>query len=432
MRSLCIASIVMLSGCMGNPQKIASMNQMLMTGHLAEAAQIAEQQDKGETEVLSSLNKGMLRRMTAKYSASNAIFEKAKRQIDDQYGVSVTDQLGAVTINDTLRDYSGDRYEQVLLHAFMAMNYIDMGLPDSARVEMLQADVKMREWGDQPEEDPFIRYLSGIIYELLGEPDEAIVSYRKAVQVYRETQDKQATAIPLQLKTDLLNLLYNNGRDQEYQQLKREFKMSSFKPAGKGDSSVIVILNHGAAPHRSEHAIQTLATEVDHIVRIALPRYKHGPRQLNTPVVSVSGREKGFEKVEDVDALARWSLDDDMAIITTRAIARAVIKHKAHQKAKEKDPLAGFLTKITNLATERADTRSWTTLPQQIELARVPVPAGQQEVVIKMKNAAGFTIDKIKRNVKVPRGGVAVVSAHWVAPIIKNIPANATKTAQAK
>ena len=51
---------------------------------------------------------------------------------------------------------------------------------------MLQANVKMMEWGDEPEEDAFLRYLEGIIYESLGELDSALISYRKAYTVYKE------------------------------------------------------------------------------------------------------------------------------------------------------------------------------------------------------------------------------------------------------
>lgn len=431
LRLLCVCALLLQAGCMAAMQQRASMNTHLATGNFAAAAQLAEQQDSNESDVLASLNKGMLRRMVSDYKGSNAIFEKAKRRIDDLYGVSVSDQLAAFTINDTLRDYSGDRYEQVLLHAFMALNYIELGLPESARVEMLQADVKMREWGEQPEEDPFVRYLSGIIYEMMGEYDEAVVSYRKAVHVYRDTRHKHNTAVPKQLKTDLLNLLYRQNRRSEYDQLKREFSMQNFEPLPRDASHVVVVLNHGTAPARSEHAIQTFATELQNVVRIALPRYARPANRLNKPVLSIAGNEKGFETVENVDALARAALEDDMGSITARAIARAVVKHQTSTRAAEKGgELAGFFATVTNLVTERADTRSWTTLPQQIQLARLTVAPGQHDVVMKMKNSAGYTIDRVKRRVNVPRGGLALTSIHWVAPLPQNRAIQASTTSR--
>ena len=157
------------------------MRDNLLAGRADLARIAAEQKDEDEDDVLASLNKGMLRRMTDDYSGSNRIFELAKQRIESLYGISVTDTAASLTINDAMRDYKGDRYEQVLLHAYMAMNYLQLGEPDAARVEMLQADVKMMECGDQPDEDPFVRYLAGMIFEALGEKDQAVVSYRKAM-----------------------------------------------------------------------------------------------------------------------------------------------------------------------------------------------------------------------------------------------------------
>ena len=409
----------MLSACVPNVKQQASMHDLLHSGRIMEAANIVEQQDTSESDVLASLNKGMLRRMTQDYRASNRIFEKAKRRIEELYGVSVTEQLGAVTVNDTLRKYSGDRYEQVLVHAYMALNYMELGLPDSARVEILQADIKMKEWGEQPEEDPFVRYLSGIIYEMLGEDDEAIIAYRKAVQIYRETTHKQNVGIPRQLRADLLNALHRQGRKNEYNQKLREFGMSGFKPAPRNQGSVVVVLNQGTAPRRSENAIQTFATDIQHIVRIALPQYKTPAPNLKAARLQVAGNDTALETVENIDALARHALKEDMPAITARAIARAVIKHQANEKAREKSDFAGFLTKITNLVTERADTRSWSTLPQEIQLARVYLPAGEHPLAINIKNSAGYTVDSIQRKVAIKPRQTNLVSAHWVAPVVQ-------------
>ena len=425
-----ILCVTALSGCLAVPAKRASMNQLLDSGRIVEAAQVAESQDQYGDDVLSSLNKGILRRMTGDFKGSNRIFERAKRKIDDLYGVSIGDQLAAVTINDTLRDYSGDRYEQVILHAYMALNYLELGLPDSARVEMLQADVKMREWGEQPEEDPFVRYLSGIIFDMLGEYDEAVIAYRKAINAYRDTAHKQQTGVPYQLRADLLDALHKADRKQEYRQLAEQFRMTKYRPAGRDTSTVVMVLNNGAAPRRRQHAIQSFATEIENMVRIALPKYDSGKPLLKTPVLKVAEIETAFYKVHDIDALARHALDEEMPVITARALARAVVKHQASERAKEESGLAGFITKIASIATEQADTRSWTTLPQEIQVIRVRVPAGQHDLVIEMRNAAGYTVDTIRRSVNVPAGGSAVTSAHWVAPVV--LPAQTTTTAAAQ
>lgn len=396
------------------------MRDNLFAGQVDVALAVVEKEDKSEDDVLACLNKGVLRRMVNDYSGSNQILEVAKQRIEELYGVSVTEQLGAVTVNDTLRKYSGSRYEQVLLHAYMALNYIQMGDLDAARVEILQADVKMQEWGEAPEEDPFVRYLSGMIYEALGETDQAIVAYRQAKSIYNATSEKQQLDVPQVLKADLLRTLASEGLWDEYKNLKSGFGMSSFKPTklGNGFGELIVILNNGLAPVRSSNFITTATgTDVVDIVKIAVPTYSSSTRPLYGARLVVNNKSVNLETVENIDALARNALDDEMPAITARAIARAVVKHKTQKEAEDRGgALAGFLMTITNIATEHGDTRSWTTLPQEIQVARIVLPKGPQNVQIQMINGAGVAVDVIDKVVDIKSGKLSFVAEHWVSP----------------
>ena len=100
-----------------------------------------------------------------------------------------------------------------------------------------------------------------------------------------------------------------------------------------------------------------------------------------------------------------------------RAIARAVVKYQSQKNAQEQHALAGFLLTVTNLATERADTRSWTTLPQEIQLARVVLPVGQQDVSIEIVNAAGRVVDSIDASVNIMPRQHSFLTRHWIAPV---------------
>jgi hypothetical protein len=123
-----------------------------------------------------------------------------------------------------------------------------------------------------------------------------------------------------------------------------------------------------------------------------------------------------FETVENVDSLARQALEKDMPLIMTRAIARAVVKYKSQSSAQDQNALAGFLLTVTNLATERADTRSWTTLPQEIQMARVLLPVGQQDVSIEIVNTAGRVVDIIEDSIDIQPGRHSFLAHHWIAP----------------
>jgi hypothetical protein len=418
-RIILVLLVLCLAGCATYSMQATSMRDKLLAGRADLARQTAEEKDQDQDDVLACLNKGMLRRMTNDYVGSNQIFEIAKQRMESLYGVSISDAAASVTINDAVRDYKGDRYEQILLHAYMAMNYLQLGEFDSARVEILQADVKMMEWGEQPDEDPFVRYLAGMIYEALGEDDQALVSYRKAMDVYMATRNEQLITVPEMLQKDLLRLLEDQGLRDEYRKLKSEFGMASFKPAEPGDESgeLIVILNNGLAPIREESAIMTFSPEVQSNVRIALPVYKYESTPVNKARLKTGEKLFDLETVENIDRLARQALDDDMPLVMARAIARAVVKYQSQKSAQEQHALAGFLLTVTNLATERADTRSWTTLPQEIQMTRVVLPVGQQDVSIEIVNAAGRVIDSIDTSVNILPRQHSFLTRHWIAPV---------------
>lgn len=408
-----------LTGCMGLGSKAASMQIELAAGRIDNAFAIAEKEDSNEEEVMACLNKGMLRRIKGDYQGSNRIFEVAKNHIEELYGVSVSEQAGSLIINDTLRSFVGDRYEQVLLHAYMAMNYIQLDDLDSARIEMMQADVKMQEWGDDPEDDPFVRYLSGMIFEALGEKDQAVIAYRQAKNVYQSTKKKQNIGVPAILKKDLLRSLASEGLTDEFRVLRKEFKMGNFKAkvTARGFGELIVILNSGLAPVRKEASIAAVGHEMTNTFKIAVPSYPQSKQNFSARVTFENGRSARLELVENIDALARAALNDDMPLITARAVARAVVKHNTQKNIEDRGgALAGFLATVVNIATEQADTRSWVTLPKTIQMTRVKLPVGINKVNIEIYNAAGILVDRINKEVLVKPRQSAFLTEHWVAP----------------
>ncbi len=419
---LCIS--ISLQSCASYGSHAVTMREGLLHGDPKASLAVAELKDSDQEEVVASLDKGMLRRMNDDYIGSNQILEVAKQEIENLHGFSITENLASVAINETLRGYEGDHYEQLLLHAYMALNYIELGQIDGGRVEMLQANVKMMEWGDEPEEDAFLRYLEGMIYENMGEIDSALISYRKAYIIYKEKGGKQYPIAPDAIKKDLLRLLAWNGLWSEYKTYKKEFKFNDYKPAKASNKygELIVLLNNGLAPIRGEKAIHIFSSEVESNLRVAFPVYDHPKQSLFLPRVSVNNKQYAMDKVEDIDDLARYSLAQDMPGIMVRATARAVVKYNTQQTASDQGSLAGLLMTVTNIVTERADTRSWTTLPQEIRLQRILLPVGEHQIKVQMVNVAGRVVDEINETVVIKPKQSSFVVKHWNTPVPKNIP----------
>ena len=134
------------------------------------------------------------------------------------------------------------------------------------------------------------------------------------------------------------------------------------------------------------------------VVRVALPRLVSQKTLVPIDPVSLIG-ENGvrvtvnMELAHDGTALAEKALSERMASITVKALSRAATKLALAEIAalgaqaaagKDAGPLVGLLVgglaKALARASEKADKRSWQTLPDEIHLARVWVPAGSYQV----------------------------------------------------
>jgi hypothetical protein len=79
----------------------------------------------------------------------------------------------------------------------------------------------------------------------------------------------------------------------------------------------------------------------------------------------------------DLGEEARESLERDYGEIVLRTVVRALLKWAVHRQAeKGAGELGGVLANVLGAATEAAETRTWLSLPQEIDAALLEgVPA---------------------------------------------------------
>jgi hypothetical protein len=108
---------------------------------------------------------------------------------------------------------------------------------------------------------------------------------------------------------------------------------------------------------------------------------------------------------EDITAIAKKNLEDRIGRITAKAIARATAKYfasrairKGVEGNKGENSLAGFLadvgTNIYSLVSEQSDKRSWRTLPDRIQMARLAAPPGTYTVAVEYYDLSGGLIER--------------------------------------
>ena len=432
-----MACVLALNGCATYSNSFATIEHQLSGQQYDEALKTIETQSKDKKDhVLYLLNKGMVQRMKHDFAGSNASLEAAKQEMERLYAASISQNALSVVINDATVSYAGDDYEQVLVHLYMALNYLELGLPYEARVEALQIDVKLREIEEKiPNskftEDALSRYLAGMIYDELGEWSDAMIAYRQAYEAYKNYQTNFSMSMPPMLKLDLVRLAQREGLNDELAQYQKEFGIEPTKPTkaankkadnGEPDGELVFILNNGLAPIKREEMIRawapppsvvvdatrrssnrnTQAPTPPVVVNIALPYYQSRPNRVTCARISVSGKEIDTQMMEDIDGIARASLKARMPAITARAVARAIAKGAVQESVdragQNRDDagaqlIGSLLVRVAAIATERADTRSWLTLPANIQMARLPLPPGSYDVAVELLGSNGQVIE---------------------------------------
>lgn len=437
-RFVLLIGALILTGCASYSGSFGVIESNLAARQYDIALQGIEKQSSSKTEqVLYLLNKGMVLRMKRDFAASNQALEAAKVEMGRLYAASVSENALSLMINDATVSYAGDDYEQVLVHLYMALNYLELNQPDAARVEALQVDLKLREIAEKvPEnkftEDAFSRYLTGLVYEDLGEWSDALISYRQAYEAYKKYQRDYSLPMPQMLKYDLMRLARRQGLADELSQYKKEFGIERDPvavPSGANLGELIFVLNNGLAPIKRERSINSLDPGSGTLVRIALPYYRSRSNNVTSVRITASGKQATSELMEDIDAIARSSLDSHMPAIIARSVAREVVKVAAGKKAQQvalngnnrnsEASMLGLLgaiaVNVAAYATERADTRSWLTLPANIHLARFALPPGSYTVKVELLGAASEVVDTREYpEITINKAHKTFLTQHWV------------------
>ena len=426
------ACLAGLAGCATFTETIQS-TEVSLARHQPQAALAAykKRTPAGADRVLDLMNIGMLERMVGDFDGSTGTLEEAKGAIEGLRALSLREQGLSVTVNDAAKSFIGEDFEQVMVHTYIALNYLEQGRLDPARVEALQTDLLLREKAqkapDSPYvEDAFARYLTGIIYEDEREWSDAMIAYRKAYEAYQQQLKSFGVAIPETLKVDLIRLADRMDLAEEARGYRKTFGISEVPSEAEllERGEIILTVHAGLAPMKRERAATVLNPKTGRILRIALPQYQSRPQPFAYARVSVGPQAATSSRVENVDAIALKSLESEMPAITARAIARMAIKDAAASAASHSGGnssgsnaaagVAGLAINLAAVLTERADTRTWFTLPGEINLARLSLPPGDYSVRIELHGRDQGVLESSDIKIALRKGEKKYLSRHWI------------------
>ena len=404
---------------------------------------------------------GVLFHYAGRYDSSNVYLLKANDIFNDLFARSVTNEAASFLINDNVRPYRSRPYELVMLHQFIALNFLAKGNADEALVESRQADLLMQELqrkdkrGVAYSTDGMFHYISSIAYDEAGKTDDAMISLYQAVEAFK----KGPVALPGPIKDYSCYMLQKNDRAEDVKRLEISAETPQDQVAGldNGKSEIVVVgyagrgpvlrednwwgtfilgggllMNHTApdghvetmnmvAPllpekewEKAAHGQKTAAGTTFH-VSFSLPGERILPSEtkyftvsgpaVTSPVTTVT--------INDFDLQAAKNLDDTRVATLGRTAVRVVLRTIAAQQAKKKmetkSPIANLLiglgTDFLADQLEHADTRSCFLLPKTIQIARIPVAPGTYVIETAAHNGAGAVIGtKTFESVEVKQG----------------------------
>lgn len=409
-----LAAIVVLPGCATYSSSFAKVENSAANRDLDGAVKsLDELKLTGADEALHHLNKGSLLRMQGKYADSNKHFDIAKNMAEKLNAISVTEQAASVAVNDTLKAYEGLPSEQLMVYAYKALNYLQMNEADSAAVEARQFDVKQGLIAQKYSNakylsGAFVRYLNGMVYEAVGERDSARIEMEKAVEGYKA--QNSGFPVPQSLMADVTRL--------------KADKPKADKPA---PGEVVFILQNGLGPSLVENNIRVPNPNPQSgsaLLSLAVPKFS----QRTVPVTRMELRSgsstANTEIVEDVNRIAEKSLNDRLPVIIARGVARMIVKNIAAKETKKNSSQLGALGFLADIAvdvgtaaSERADTRTWSLLPGQINMARLALPAGTHTVTATYYSpSGGILATREYKDIVVKTGQKSFVSDYFMNP----------------
>lgn len=407
--------ISLIIGCAG--YKFQEVIEPLERGHPESAYTYLQKHAPKKPDIPYQFELGLTAHYANHFAESNAALDIAEDIAEDRYTKSVSKELGSLITSDKLRPYSGTQYERLLSHYYRALNYVYLNQLDGALVECRRATNLINYFRGEDEKydffgTGFLAYLSGMLFEATGEWNDAYISYRQAAEYYKNASEKTGVETPKDIGNALVRLTRRLGFTDEFERYQRQYGESPPRPENTGE--LILFYESGYVPAKSEESltfpilkkddvedekfVPTLIgrqgmvfedVELEYLLRVAIPTIGSYRPHFAGIKVAVGQDQKTGVLVEDVENIAIETFNAQRPIILLRTLLRAVGKYLIYRQANKKHEALGLLTNLAGVVSEQADTRSWRTLPNQIFMVRMMLPAGTHTLKLSFLDANG-------------------------------------------
>jgi len=346
-----------------------------------------EKRFHGKNRLLWLFNQCSISQYAHEFSESNHYCQTAEQLAENLSTESVSENIHAYLTNSNAKSYAGETYERQLLHALGMINYAVLHNQSEALVESRKLDIatgtNLRR--NISLEESLGRYLSALLYESEGHMDSALIDYRIAFHGYLQNHEKLGLAFPSIIGNDLLRAFSLMDMHNEYESYKSKYFLAEpIYPMDEDHGEVVIIIGAGFAPYRvTEYYAddnELLPLGVYHkrspLVHRAFASVSNKKdRQIATKVYDASLTIKQLQNSE----ITRMVESEELGFIANSDF------EKYGGEFSDFDPI---------ISEELADVRSWSTLPGAIQLLRLSLPVGKQNIAVKYYSYYGEAVYK--------------------------------------
>jgi len=273
--------------------------------------------------------------------------------------------------------YLLETHEHVLIYIYLMLNFIQQQqwseALDSAHKgrELLGKLTEIYDDKYSYQGDMVLSYLSGIIYEQIGEYEKAYQTYKHCLIIYDHNKKQSHTykGVNPFLYSDLFRLATFLNKNEELVFLKNKFRNTSkieIPTDHNSNGEIILIHQIGRAPFKApDHFYYSYKNQV---VGYNFPIYKkqryyvHNS-ELFIPTLKIKTRSY---LLQDYSEIAIQSLED-----RRKLLEKNLFQKKGESDNKELDSLSIF-----NASNSQIDIRNWSNLPSKIKILRLFIPPG--------------------------------------------------------
>lgn len=386
--TLFFVSAVVLSGCQSYTQENSNIRNNLYNGKIPEATKMLDESSlatEGRNFALFKMEKGMLLYLQSDYQNATKNWIQSDQKLEDLYTTSISKTAASFIINDSITDYTGESHEKILLPIFSSIAFFANEDTNNSIVMIRRTnDIKKAMDSDDFGKnlykfDIFSNYFSGLVYETKSEWDSAIIEYKKAItNIQLNAENSHFKSAELQISKDLGRLAEFRNRTDILKEIKAKFPNLTWENHHDllKKAEIFVIYESGNSPIKVPKEILFPTDRT--VVRISFPEYKDIQYKSKISEVYVNSKLAGKTiLMEDIGKMAKQALEDRRVRDVAKMAARVLAKEVAARKLGDENPLAGLAANAFGAITETADTRSWTTLPDTLQVFRISIPANK-------------------------------------------------------